>query len=141
MDDAVGMKIFQPGKNLTGERPGDLVFKLAMFSQAGCDRSTRNVFKEAKQKKCKSASPNPFGKCLHAQEIGSPFESQVLHDVGMVEVFQCLTFKLQSLNDADLTLIVPISISPWDFDLLYSNHFASRRVQSQVYATIRPFAN
>ena len=81
------------------------------------------------------------GTCLHAQVVLRLLETQILHDVGVVKIFEGLTLRLQCLDDRHLTRIVLVTGSTGNLDLFDSDHLTGRCVQGEIYTTKSTFAD
>ena len=73
----------------------------------------------------------------HAEISRRLFESEILNDVLMIQVFQNFALQLQSFYSGRLTTTVPVVVRPRNLDLFYSNHFAGGGVQRDVHLAIR----
>lgn len=76
---------------------------------------------------------------LHAQVVHCFFKPEILDNIWVIQVFQSLTLGLQGLNHRHLPRIVLIAGGARDLDLFDGNHFSRRRIESQVYTSVRAF--
>ena len=77
----------------------------------------------------------------HAKISRCFFESEILNDVLVIQVFQSLALQFQRLHNCHLTAVVPVALRPRDLDLFHSNHFTRSGVQRDVHLAIRALAD
>lgn len=64
-----------------------------MRTQATCDRTARDILEEANRSyQSQAAIPDELD--LHAQELGGFLKSEVLYNMGMVQILESLTLEL-----------------------------------------------
>lgn len=93
MDDTGLMKVIQSFNDLACKRACDLVLELAMPPQASSNGSTRYILQKAITGIVNDTDICSCQICLHAKKVGRLFKAQVLHNIWMIKIFQCLAFK------------------------------------------------
>ena len=78
---------------------------------------------------------------VHAEESWSLLETEILNDVGMVQILEGLALQLESFHHGDLSRIVHIAVRSWDLHLLDGDHLSSVGVESKVHLAISTFSN
>ena len=75
-----------------------------------------------------------FNDYSHAEVIGCLFESQVLHNVEVIQVFQGLALRFKCFYDCLLPRVLAVTRRSGHFDLFDGDHLSGRHVHGEVDA-------
>jgi hypothetical protein len=73
--------------------------------------------------------------------ISRLLKSEVLHDVWMVKVLECVALRHEGLHYLQLPAVTLVTRGLGQLDLLHRNHLSGRRVQRQVDTSVCSLAN
>lgn len=123
MEDSPAVEVGQSVEDLVQEGLDRRFFEFAVFPQTATHRTTGHVLEK------------------DAQERVGLFETEVLDDVGVIEILERLDLGLERVHDTLLTTVFAIAFGGWQLDLLDGNHLTSGCVQREVDPSISALAD